>query len=139
MNRLYKKWQRFNEKDAKTFKEIMGVWVKIRQNVMASLVYSPPSVENWDEFVKLFKSIPHVPDDFLEMTGFELLDILFEDEHLKAQLAGWAHACAFEPHVKIMWTYWRHTLDFFFWCAAINRRLAPDTPCSLPLYHPLRR
>lgn len=102
MNRLFNKWKRFNEKDANTFKDIMNVFVKVRQDIMNKFVYSPPSVENWDETVRLFKTIPHIPDDFLEMTGFELLDILFEDEHLKAQVAGWAHACAFEPHVKVM-------------------------------------
>jgi len=101
-NNFYKKWTRFNEKDAKTFKEIFNQFVDIRQELMAKFVYSPPSVENWDSTIDLLKSIPHVPDDFLDMTGFQLIDMLFEDEHLKAQLAGWAHACALEPHVRII-------------------------------------
>ncbi|HKM76754.1 MAG TPA: NAD(P)/FAD-dependent oxidoreductase [Candidatus Bathyarchaeia archaeon] len=101
-NNFYKKWMKFNERDAKTFKEIFNRFVDIRQELMATFVYSPPSVENWDRTIDLLKSIPHVPDDFQEMTGFELIDLLFEDEHLKAQLAGWAHACALEPHVKII-------------------------------------
>ncbi len=102
MNNFYRKWLKFNEKDAKTFKDMMEVFVKIRQEIMRRFVYSPPSVENWDASIELFKSIPHVPDDFLEMTGFELIDTLFEDEHLKAQVAGWSHAVALEPHVKII-------------------------------------
>ncbi len=101
-NNFYKKWARFNQKDANTFKEIFNAWVKVRQDLMDRFVYSPPSVENWDSTIKTFKGIPHVPEDFLEMTGFELIDLLFEDEHLKAQLAGWSHAVALEPHVKII-------------------------------------
>ncbi len=101
-NNFHKKWLRFNEKDARTFKEMYNTFVKVRQEIMARFVYSPPSVENWDETIRLLKSIPHVPDDFLEMTGFELIDLLFEDEHIKAQLAGWSHAVALEPHQKII-------------------------------------
>ena len=101
-NNFYKKWTKFSEKDAKTFKDIFNAWVKVRQNLMDRFVYSAPSVENWDYTIETFKSIPHVPDDFLEMTGFELIDLLFEDEHLKAQLAGWSHAVALEPHVKVI-------------------------------------
>ncbi len=101
-NNFYKKWQRFSTKDANTFKDIFSSWVKIRQDLMDRFVYSPPSVENWDFMVKTIKNLPHVPDDFLEMTGFEMIDLLFEDEHLKAQLAGWSHAVALEPHVKVI-------------------------------------
>jgi phytoene dehydrogenase-like protein len=99
-NNFYKKWLKFNEKDAKTFKEIFNRFVDIRQQLMTEFVYSPPSEEKWDATVKLLKSIPHVPDNFLDMTGFEIIDQLFEDEHIKAWLAGWSHAVALEPQVK---------------------------------------
>jgi phytoene dehydrogenase-like protein len=102
MNRTYRKWQRFNAQDAETFRAMMNRFVEIRQEVMERFVYSPPSVENWDTTIDLLKSIPHVPEDFLEMTGFELIDLLFQDEHLKGQLAGWSHAVAIEPHLKVI-------------------------------------
>lgn len=101
-NNFYRKWQKFSEKDAKTFKEMFNRFVDIRQELMAKFVYSPPSEANWNATMDLIKSIPHVPENFLDMTGFELIDALFEDEHLKAQLAGWEHAVALEPHVKII-------------------------------------
>lgn len=101
-NNFYKKWLKFSEKDAKTFKEMYNRFVDIREEVMSRFVYSPPSQENWDATIGLLRSIPHVPENFLDMTGFELIDALFEDEHLKAQLAGWSHAVALEPHVKII-------------------------------------
>lgn len=99
-NRTYKKWQRFNEHDAEIYKDIMNRFVEIRTELVDTFVFSPPSPENWERTVELFKSIPHIPKDFLEMTGFELLDLLFEDERLKAQMAGWSHAIAFEPEHK---------------------------------------
>ncbi len=102
MNRTYRKWQRFNATDGGTFRAMMNRFVDIRQEIMERFVYSPPSVENWDATIDLLKSIPHVPEDFLEMTGFELIDLLFQDEHLKGQLAGWSHAVAIEPHLKVI-------------------------------------
>ena len=101
-NRFYKKWRRFSEKDAKTFKDIFNRFVDLRVELLERFVYAPPSAANWDATIDLLKTIPHVPDDFLDMTGFELIDLLFENEHLKAQLAGWSHAVALEPHVRVI-------------------------------------
>lgn len=101
-NRTYAKWRKFNEHDAKVFKDIMNAFVDRRQQIMRAFVYSPPSVENWDTTVRLFGELPHVPSDYLNLTGYELIDTLFEDEQLKAQLAGWQHACAFEPFLKVI-------------------------------------
>jgi len=101
-NRFYAKVQRFSKKDAETFKDILNRFVAIRRELLEVFVYSPPSQENWDRTVALLASIPHVPEDFLDMTGFELIDLLFESEHFKAQLAGWSHACALEPHLKVI-------------------------------------
>ncbi|MFQ5986610.1 MAG: phytoene desaturase family protein, partial [Thermoplasmata archaeon] len=101
-NRFYKKVQRFSAKDADTFRDIYNRFVDVRRELLEVWVYDPPSQANWDRTIELLRSIPHVPEDFDTMTGFELIDLLFENDHFKAQLAGWSHAVALEPHAPVI-------------------------------------
>jgi phytoene dehydrogenase-like protein len=101
-NNFYRKWLKFSKNDAKIFRDIYDRFNVIKPEIMQRWVFSPPSPENWDATVELFKSIPHIPDDFLEMTGFELVDYLFEDDHIKGWIAGWSHAVAFEPQTRLL-------------------------------------
>lgn len=100
-NIVYKKIGAFSKKDADSFKRVFNHMQSTGPELMRRFIYSPPSPENWDFFMNAISSIPGIPGDWWDMTGFELLDDLFESEPLKAYLAGWANSWGLVPHVRL--------------------------------------
>lgn len=101
-NNLYKKWLKFSEKDAKIFKDLMNALAGVRVDLYMNFFYSAPSPENWDFAMRIFSNLPHVPEDFWDMTGFGLADYLFESDYIKAQVTAFSNAVGFPPHHKII-------------------------------------
>ncbi len=100
-NGFYAAYAKFSDHDAEVFKDIYNGMAAVRENIYMDFLYSAPSPENWDMMIQKFSSIPHIPEDWWTMTGFELIDLLFEDEHIKAWAAGSANEAIYSPTFKI--------------------------------------
>jgi len=75
---------RFSEKDAQTYLRIMNRMFPDTIAIQELLLFSPPSAEKVDllwEAGQKYADIP--PSDFSTMNGFELYDLLFENEYVK--------------------------------------------------------
>lgn len=86
-----KKWERFSKKDAETLREIIKDILPYVSELLEKLLYQPFTIDNLDRALEILLRCKSIPQDINEMNGFELLDLLFEDEHIKAMLAsiGW--------------------------------------------------
>ena len=99
----YKKWERFSKRDAETFKAINNAAIRngILKEYREKVFSAAPTLDRWDLWMKLFAKLPRMPSDWADMTGFELADHLYEDEHLKAQITTVANAYGFPPQEKV--------------------------------------
>ncbi|MGI0092410.1 MAG: phytoene desaturase family protein [Nitrososphaerales archaeon] len=100
-NGFFKAYKMFSENDAKVYRDVCNAIVPLHESIYMDFLYSQPSPENWDSMVEKIASLPHVPSDWWKMTGFELIDLLFEDEHIKAWAAGSANEAIYSPTFKI--------------------------------------
>ena len=100
-NEFYAAYKMFSEHDANVFRDIYNGIIPLRESIYMNFLYSAPTPDNWDRMIADVASIPHMPDDWWKMTGFELIDYLFEDEHIKAWAAGSANEAIYSPSFKI--------------------------------------
>ena len=81
---------RFSERDARAYRQLRE---KVTTNAVEMLergVFSAPSDEGLDYLWSLGELVGFSPEDFRTMNGFELLDLLFENEKVKCSLLGQA-------------------------------------------------
>jgi len=75
---------RFSEKDAQKFQAIVGRVMESFVEMNEMLIFSPPTPENQ---IKIYEEMARIAgirvDDFVEMNGFEFLNVLFEDDKLR--------------------------------------------------------
>ncbi len=102
VNNYYKALGRFSEHDAKVFADVYNALQPLQQEIWSNFIYSAPSTERWDRFVGSFSKLPHVPEDWWDLSGFELVDLLFEDDHVRAWKASIPHAITMPPTEKII-------------------------------------
>ena len=75
---------RFSEKDAQTYLKIAGRMFPDVNPIMDLLFFSPPEYEKVDLLWEAGKRYADIdPEDFTNMNGFELYDLLFESEYVK--------------------------------------------------------
>jgi len=99
---LYKKYLRFSKKDADTFRALFTSLSPFKPFLFQNFFFSAPGPEKWDDLMRLIAGLPRLTEDWWDMTGFEMADLLFEEEHVKTHVTSWANAVGFPPHVKIM-------------------------------------
>ena len=86
----YEAWQRISPKDAETYRRIVNFfgpttpWSFHQSNV------SPSTDEGFLEFLETMGTAPVMPKDWLWMTGFQLVDCLFESEKIKLAILSYA-------------------------------------------------
>ena len=81
---------RYSEPDARAYRQLRE---KVMGNAVEMLergVFSAPSEEGLEYLFGLGELLGFSADDFRTMNGFELLDLLFEDEKVKCSLLGQA-------------------------------------------------
>jgi phytoene dehydrogenase-like protein len=61
------------------------------------MAYSKPTVENLEKLNDLVNKCPGVPKDWMDMTGMELTDLMFEDERIKVACHTAGIMIAFDP------------------------------------------
>ncbi len=102
VNNAYKSIERFSKHDAMVFKDLYKALQPLQSQIWSNFIYAAPSLERWDKIAKEFSKLPHVPEDWWNMSAFELVDLLFEDEQIKAWKASIPHAITMPPNQKII-------------------------------------
>jgi phytoene dehydrogenase-like protein len=78
---------KFSQKDADKFVEIVGPFMEAYVEMNELMFFSPPDPRNLTRIYETMAEIVGLPVDmFADMNGFELLDVLFEDHHIKQVL-----------------------------------------------------
>lgn len=86
-----KKWEKFSKKDADTLRKIMKDLLPYVPELAEKFLYQQFTMDSMNRALEILKKCESIPQDIHEMNAFELLDLLFEDEHIKVMLAsiGW--------------------------------------------------
>ena len=138
VNGYFRAIERLSPHDANVFKDIYIAMQPLQSSVWSDFIYSAPSPERWDRFVNQFSKLPHVPEDWWDTSGFELVDLLFKDEHVKAWRASIPHAITMPQDQKIIGPMESTAHNGLFWSKASDRRLPSDSSCIDTLHNPLR-
>ena len=86
---------RYSAKDAKTFARLLGSIAPHVVDIAEKIVFSPPTDEGEDFMFDIGKYAGFSAQDMRTMNGFELLDLLYEDEFVKMSLLGVANIGVF--------------------------------------------
>jgi len=88
--------ERFSKRDARSFKKFINGVNKYVDPIIGHL-YTPPSETAEAEFNTLMSRIPEIPSNFSEMTGYDLVEHLFESDQVRAAFAGFGLAITPNP------------------------------------------
>ncbi len=86
--KTYNAWKLLNKKDAETFRDMCNYFGKNDRLVdfMHEAFYTRPSPEALGKVARIMEECPHVPKGWAEMTGYHVLDLMFDDERIKVGL-----------------------------------------------------
>lgn len=87
-HKTYESLKKFSEKDAKTFLSIVQKIVPDIPEILQNCVFSPAEESKIDYLWELSKYFGFTPKDFKSMNGFELLDLIYENEWIKTSAFG---------------------------------------------------
>jgi phytoene dehydrogenase-like protein len=104
-NNTYKKLKRFSERDAKVFRDIQNaVAMALFREIYHKVFYAEPTPENMEAIISTVSRLPHIPEDWWDMTAFELVDHLFESEYVKTAVITYAQSIGMYPFDKFAGT-----------------------------------
>lgn len=72
-----------NQEDADTFRRLFDYFRPLIPELTDLLWFTQPTPETWDKIVSMISKCPDMPTDWLDMTGIELMDLLYQDERFK--------------------------------------------------------
>lgn len=104
-NNTYKKLKRFSERDAKVFRDIQNALaLTVFREIYHKVFYEEPTPENMEAIISTISRLPHIPEDWWDMTAFELVDNLFESEYMKCAVVTNAQSIGMYPLDKFAGT-----------------------------------
>lgn len=86
----YEAWQRVSPKDAETFRKIANFFGPMMPFISTQRYLQPQSDESFLEFLTSNGDVPVLPKDWMWMTGFQLVDCLFESDQIKLAVLSYA-------------------------------------------------
>lgn len=86
----YEAWQRISLKDAETYRKIVNFFGPILPLMFHQGYVAPQTDEGFLEFLTSLGNVPVLPKDWIWMTGFQLVDALFESEQIKLAVLSYA-------------------------------------------------
>ena len=86
-SKTYANWAKFSKKDADTFVQFAADLAPHAMEMIENMAYKQISPQSIDKMLEILQKCKAVPPDFIEMNGFEILDLVFESEHIKTMLA----------------------------------------------------
>jgi len=84
--KTYEAWKRLNERDAEQYRRIMNYLGPLWPEIMRLAIWEPASPATLLQAAEIISKCPGIPPDWLDMTGLELADLLFEDDRIKATI-----------------------------------------------------
>ncbi len=85
-NAQYEAWKRINPHDAEVFRKLSQYFAPYWSEVIDRFFYEIPSLETQQMLIETFSKCPGVPSGWEDMTGFEVADLMFEDDRIKTAL-----------------------------------------------------
>lgn len=85
--KTYDNWCKFSKNDAEKFIDLATALAPYIMELIEIMVFKRPSPENFARGVGILNSIKLIPKDIFDMNGFELLDLLFENDKIKTMIA----------------------------------------------------
>jgi phytoene dehydrogenase-like protein len=86
----YEAWKRISPNDAETYRKIVNFFGPTTPMMMQQSYVVPHTDEGFLDFIQQQGNIPVLPKDWMWMTGFELVDALFESEKIKLAVLSYA-------------------------------------------------
>jgi len=104
-NNTYKKIKRLSERDAKVFRDLQNALVAaLYREIYHRVFYAEPTPDNMEYIINTISKLPHIPEDWWDMTAFELVDHLFESEYVKTAVVTYAQSIGMYPFDKFAGT-----------------------------------
>ena len=85
-NIQYEAWKKINTHDAEVFRELSQFLAPYWSEIIDKFFYQIPTLENQQLLVDVFSKCSVVPPGWENMTGFEVADLMFEDDRIKTAL-----------------------------------------------------
>jgi phytoene dehydrogenase-like protein len=95
--KTYEIWRKFSERDAQVFKEVINYFGPAIHYLAEGAWFTKPEPESYEFAKEVLGACPVYPDDVLDITGFELIDLLLEDEKLKTAILSLAISTGHDP------------------------------------------
>ncbi|KXA90163.1 hypothetical protein AKJ61_01340 [candidate division MSBL1 archaeon SCGC-AAA259B11] len=100
-----KNWSKFSEKDAKAYKEFYKYMMEENRGIrlIELMNYRPYTWENFRELMEdvLGPALPFEdPYELMDMTGYEIVELMFESDKIKAAGTGISMMFAYYPYYK---------------------------------------
>ena len=86
----YEAWQRVSPKDAETYRKIANFFGPMMPLMAHQGYVTPHTDQGFLDFLASQGDVPVLPKDWLWMTGFQLVDALFESEQIKLAVLSYA-------------------------------------------------
>lgn len=98
--KTYNAWKKLNPKDAETYRHIFNYFVDNGVELAQEIFYTKPNGRSFKRAVEIFSNCPGVPKDWLNLTGYQVADRMFEDERIKIGLMSVGIEIGYTPWVK---------------------------------------
>ncbi len=102
--KTYQAFKSLNLKDAETYRDMCNYFGENNRivDVINLAFYSQPTPEAFGKVAEIISKCPHVPEGWGKMTGYHVLDCLFEDERIKVGIIATMIAIGTDPWLKII-------------------------------------
>ncbi len=100
--KTYELLKALNEHDANVFRDICNYFAKgdLLVEMTHLSTYAIPSPEVTAKLAQILNDCPHIPTGSVNMTGYHLLDIMFEDERIKVGIISTMVELGPDPWIK---------------------------------------
>lgn len=89
MQKTYEAWKSFSEKDGELLGRLANYFAPHMSEFFRG-AYQPPDLECLMTMGQIVNDCPDLPSDWMDMTGLELVDLIWHDERVKTAMLSWA-------------------------------------------------
>ena len=100
-NAQYELWKRINTHDAEVFRRLTQYFSPHWVDVIHKFFFEMPSVENLEFMMAFMSKCPVFPSGWENMTGYEFIEALFEDERIKTAVLATGIILEYMPWNKL--------------------------------------
>lgn len=100
--KTYRAWKLLSPKDAETFRELCNYFGRDDRLVdfMHEGFYRVVTPESFGKVARIMEECPHMPKGWSDMTGYHVVDLMFEDERIRIGLISLMVSMGADPWLK---------------------------------------